>query len=137
MNCKKQVLKLENKYLNELKLAEEFLISAKNNLPQNLRTSANRLYFSFEKLIIAYLLFKDVKVPKNHQKIWELASELLGDEYYQFLRILYDLRMQADYGNKSIFVDLNINNLEYNFLKVESYFIKIKNIINSSQKKKF
>ena len=128
---------MENKYLNELKLAEEFLISAKNNLPQNLRTSANRLYFSFEKLIIAYLLFKDVKVPKNHQKIWELASELLGDEYYQFLRILYDLRMQADYGNKSIFVDLNINNLEYNFLKVESYFIKIKNIINSSQKKKF
>ena len=125
---------MENKYLNEFKLAEEFLKSSKNNLVQSLRTSSNRLYFSFEKLIIAYLLFKGVKVPKNHQKIWELTSEILGEEYYSLLRVLYDLRMQADYGSKSVFVDLNINNLEHNILKVESYFLKIKNLITKNGK---
>ena len=98
---------MEKKYLNELKIAEEFIKVAKDNLDLSLRTSANRLYFAFEKAVISYLIFKKIKVPKNHQNIWELCAKFLGEEFYSHLRNLYDLRMQADYGNISKFVVFN------------------------------
>ena len=111
---------MEKNYLNELKIAEEFLMTAKKNQNSSLRTSANRLYFALEKAVIAYLYFKDVKVSKNHQKLWELSDSLLGKEYYSLLRDLYDLRMQADYGNISVFADLNAKTIKENIDKVES-----------------
>lgn len=98
---------MEKKYLSELKLSEEFLEIAKLNLKVSVRSSANRLYFSFEKAIVSYLLFRKLKVLKNHKRVWVLCAEVLGEKYYNHLRNLYDLRMQGDYGNISQFVELN------------------------------
>ncbi|MBU2104735.1 MAG: HEPN domain-containing protein [Nanoarchaeota archaeon] len=116
---------MEKNYLNEFKIAEEFLEIAKKNLDSSLRTSANRLYFALEKAVIAYFYFKKLKIPKNHQKLWEMSAELLGEEYYSLLRILYDLRMQADYGNISVFVDLNAETIKENIDKVEFLINKL------------
>lgn len=126
MILKKLEEKLEKKYLNEIKLSGEFLEIAKINSGLSFRSSANRLYFSFEKAVISYLLFKNLKVPKNHQKMWELCSDYLGEEYYAHLRKLYDLRMQGDYGNISIFVVLNKITLKENIYKTEVLIKKIK-----------
>jgi len=114
---------LEKKYLSEFKIAREFLEVSKINLKSSLRTSANRLYFAFEKAVISYLLFLNKKVPKNHQKIWSLCSEFLGEEFYDHFRELYDLRMQADYGNISKFFDLNEKVLK-NLIKKSELFIR-------------
>jgi len=119
-------LRLEKRYLNELEVADEFLKVARNNLNLSLKTSANRLYFSFEKAVIAYLMFKEVKVPKNHQKIWELCAKFLGEFFYDHLRHLYDLRMQADYGNISVFVIFNKKIVEGEIMKSEVLIKQIK-----------
>jgi len=102
---------LEKTYLDEFKIAEEFLQVSKNSLDLSLRTSANRLYFAFEKAVISYLLFNQKKVPKNH---------------YNHLRNLYDLRMQADYGNVSLFVEFNKKIVEKNIFLSEKLIKKIK-----------
>jgi hypothetical protein len=121
---------LEKKYLDEFKIAREFLEVSKNSLRYSQRTSANRLYFAFEKAVISYLLFLGKKVPKNHQKIWNLCSEFLGESFYDHFRELYDLRMQADYGNISKFVNLNETVLkgliEKSGLLIDSIEMKIK-----------
>jgi uncharacterized protein (UPF0332 family) len=122
---------LGKNYLNEFKIAEEFLEMAKKNLNSSLRTSANRLYFALEKAVIAYLYFKNIRVQKNHQKLWELSGKLLGEEYYSLLRELYDLRMQADYGNISVFADLNAKTIKENINKVESLISKLKSKIKN------
>lgn len=127
---------MEKKYLNELKTAEEFFEVAKKNLDLSLKTSANRLYFAFEKAIIAYLIFKSINVQKNHQKIWELSAKLLGEEYYSLFRVLYDLRMQADYGNVSIFADLSVKTVKENISKVEFLVKKIKLLMKEEEKVK-
>ncbi|MCR4327887.1 MAG: HEPN domain-containing protein, partial [Nanoarchaeota archaeon] len=98
---------MEKKYLDEFKIAREFLEVSKSSFKSSLRTSANRWYFAFEKAVISYFLFLEKKVPKNHQKIWNLCSEHLGENFYDHFRGLYDLRMQADYGNVSKFVSLD------------------------------
>src|SRR3989344_4631676 len=134
MNLKRQVLKLENKYLSEMALAEEFLESAKISLESSMRTSANRLYFALEKAVIAYILFKGDELPKNHQKIWEISSILLGEDYYSTLRELYDLRMQADYGRISVFLELTIETLKINLVKVESLIRDIRLKLGLNQK---
>ena len=117
---------MEKNYLNEFKIAEEFLEIAKKNLPASLRTSANRLYFALEKAVIAYFYFKKIKIPRNHQKLWELSAELLGENYYSLLRELYDLRMQADYGNTSIFVELSVRVIIENIEKVKDLIGELK-----------
>jgi len=128
---------LEKKYLNELKFAEEFLEAAKRNLESSLRTSANRLYFAVEKAVISYFYFKNIKIPKNHQKLWELSAEHLGEECYQLLRRLYDLRMQADYGLTSVFTDLNQEILKENLAKAEFFINKVKeNELDSARGKR-
>ena len=111
---------MEKNYSDEFKIAEEFLKISKNNLNSSVRTSANRLYFALEKAIIAYFYFKNIKIPKNHQKLWELSAEVLNEKYYSILRELYDLRMQADYGNTSIFIELNIENMKEKIGKTEN-----------------
>ncbi len=103
---------MEKEYLNEFKIAKEFLEVSKSSLKSSFRTSANRLYFAFEKAVVSYLLFLGKTVPKNHQKIWNLCSECLGEDFYNHFRELYDLRMQADYGEISKFVNLNEKVLE-------------------------
>ena len=113
-------------YLDDLAIAEEFLEVAEKNLNSSWRTSANRLYFALEKAVTSYFSFKKMAFPKSHQKIWELSSKLLGKEYYSLLRTLYDLRMQADYGNISVFVELNKKALEIILYKVKALFDKIK-----------
>lgn len=118
------------KYLDELKIADEFLQVAKNNLTLSLRTSANRLYFSFEKTVVAYLIFKKIKIPKNHQKIWELCSEFLGEKFYNHLRHLYDLRMQADYGNVSVFIAFNERIIDEEIMKSEVLIKQIKILLD-------
>lgn len=120
---------MEKRYLNELKISEEFLKVAKNNLEESLRTSANRLYFSFEKAVVAYLMFKKIKVLKNHQKVWELCAEFLGEEFYNHLRNLYDLRMQADYGNVSQFIKFNKDILKNEIRKTDILIKKVKKMI--------
>src|SRR3989344_6396197 len=107
-------------------LAEEFLKSAKNSLDFSMRTSANRLYFALEKAVIAYIIYNLREVPKNHQKIWEISSDLLGEEYYSVLRELYDLRMQADYGRISVFLELSLEVLKNKLVKVESLINNIR-----------
>lgn len=124
---------MEKNYLNELKISGEFLVMAKKNLDLSLRTSANRLYFALEKAVIAYLYFKKIGIQKNHQKLWELSDKLLGKEYYSLLRELYDLRMQADYGNISVFADLNIKTIKENIDKTESLINKLKSKIKNGQ----
>ncbi|MEK6913304.1 MAG: HEPN domain-containing protein [Nanoarchaeota archaeon] len=109
-----------------MKIAEEFFDAVRKNINSSGRTSTNRLYFAFEKAVISYIYFKKRDVPKNHQKLWELSSELLGKEYYSLFRVLYDLRMQADYGNISIFADLNIKNIQENLNKAESLAKELK-----------
>lgn len=104
---KQEELKLEKKYLTDLENAEEFLNVARDVLDSSIKTSANRLYFALEKAVSAYLDYKGRDIPKNHQKLWEFSNELLGEEYYQALRKLYDLRMQADYGLMSVITPLN------------------------------
>ena len=117
---------MEKKYLSELAAAYEFLKISKLNLKESLRTSANRLYFSLEKAVIAYFGFKKVKIPKNHQKLWELSSKYAGEDIYKLFRELYDLRMQADYGLLSIFVELNEENLKSYFSLVEIFINRVK-----------
>jgi len=110
-------------------MAEEFLKAAKNNLKTSLRTAANRLYFALERAVIAYLKKKNVKAPKNHQQLWNLTAENLGEEYYQGLRKAYDLRMQADYGVISIFTELTTESIERNLMITEILIGKIKKTI--------
>ena len=117
---------MEKKYLSEISLAEEFLKSAKNSLEFSMRTSANRLYFALEKAVVSYILFKGHEIPKTHQKIWEFSSTMLGEEYYSALRELYDLRMQADYGRISVFLELSLEVLKNKLVKVESLIESIK-----------
>ncbi len=124
---------MEKKYFTELKIAEEFLESDKINVNHSLRTSANRLYFALEKAVSAFLLFKKRAVPKNHQKIWELTAELLGEKYYQMLRELYDLRMQADYGTMSIILPFNEIIVKEKLIEVESLVFDIKNMIKQDK----
>ncbi len=107
-------------------IAEEFIEATRINLRSSLRTSANRIYFAFEKAIESYILYMEKKIPKNHQKIWELSSELLGEEYYNHFRILYDLRMQADYGTASIIVLFNESIVKENLHKTETLIKDIK-----------
>jgi hypothetical protein len=118
---------LEKKFLDEFKVAEEFLVVAKNNLNSSLRTSANRIYFAFEKAVIAYLSFLNLKVSKNHKKIWEISAKELGEEYYSLFRELYDLRMQADYGAASIIVPFNNHVISQKIFETEALINKIKN----------
>ena len=127
---------MEKRYLDELKISEEFLNVAKRNLELSFRTSANRLYFAFERAVVAYLMFKQVKVSKNHQKIWELCDEFLGENFYSHLRNLYDLRMQADYGNISRFIKLDKKVLKTEISKTETLIKKIKKVINEQINKK-
>ncbi len=117
---------MEKEYLGEIRIAEEFLDAARKNMKISLRTSANRLYFAMEKAVLAYFCFKKIKIPKNHQKIWELSGKLLGEEYYSLLRALYDLRLQADYGSVSVFSELNVDILSGNLSKVEFIIKKLK-----------
>ena len=117
---------MEKRYLSEISLAEEFLKSAKNSLDFSMRTSANRLYFALEKAVVSYILFKGHEIPKTHQKIWEFSSTMLGEEYYSALRELYDLRMQADYGRISVFLELSLEVLKNKLVKVESLIESIK-----------
>ncbi|MBU1252592.1 MAG: HEPN domain-containing protein [Nanoarchaeota archaeon] len=107
-------------------MAEEFMEVAKRNLEVSPRSCANRIYFAFEKAVIGYLLFKEINIPKNHKKIWEISSELLGEEYYSLFRELYDLRLQADYGSASVFVKLDVGVLREKIALVESLTSKIK-----------
>ena len=107
MILKKEVLKLGKKYLSEMNDAEEFLKVAESNFNTSLKTSANRMYFALERAVAAFLHFKDKKVPKSRQKLWMIASELLGENCYQILRQLYDFRLQADYGSISKIVSLD------------------------------
>ncbi len=117
---------MERNYSDEFKIAEEFLRISKSNLESSMRTSANRIYFAMEKAVTAYFYFKKIRVPKNHQKLWELSAKTPGEEYYSVLRNLYDLRMQADYGSASVFVGLNIENIKENINKVEDLIYKLK-----------
>jgi uncharacterized protein (UPF0332 family) len=125
---------LAKEYLIEINLAEEFIEVAKNNLGSSLRTSANRAYFALEKAVVSFLMFKRLnKLPKNHQKIWELASEFLGEGAYQLLRELYDLRMQADYGSVSLIVDFNEKVVGEKILEVKNFIEVIKKKINKRE----
>lgn len=124
------MLKLEKKYLGEFDIAREFLKVAKDNLRVSLRTSANRLYFSFEKAVVAYLMFKGEKIPRNHQGVWELCSEFLGEEFYGHLRYLYDLRMQADYGAVSVFVEFSEKVVEEGIKTAEILIGKIGGLLD-------
>jgi len=123
---------LEKNYLNEMKTAEEFFEIAKKNLRVSPRTSANRLYFAFEKAVVSYFYLKKIPVPKNHQRLWELSAEHLGEKYYYLLRSLYDLRIQADYGLVSVFVNLDEKVLRENFVKVEFLINKIKGFLKEN-----
>jgi len=67
-----------------------------------------------------------VRNYRHHQKIWEDSSILLGEEYYSALRELYDLRMQADYGRISVFLELSLEILKNKLVKVESLINNIK-----------
>src|SRR3989339_549145 len=85
---KKHELKLEKKYLDEFKIAEEFLQISKNSLDLSLRTSANRLYFAFEKAVISYLLFNKKIVQKNiflSEKLIQEIKERLGNTKKVFI----------------------------------------------------
>lgn len=127
---------MEKKYLTEMKIAEEFIRTAKDNLVSSLRTSANRVYFALEKAVISYFLFKNVKISKNHKKIWELSSEFLGERYYSLLRLLYDLRMQADYGSMSVIAPFNREIVEEKISEVECLINEIKEKIKRDKNKK-
>lgn len=124
---------MEKNYLNELKIAFEFLDVSKNNLNSSLKTSANRIYFALERAVVSYLYFKKINIPKNHQKLWELSSEFLGDGFYKILRELYDLRMQADYGIVSVFVVLNKDILKKYLIEVEFLINKIKSLVENEK----
>ena len=50
----------------------------------------------------------------------------MGENYYNHLRNLYDLRMQADYGNVSLFVEFNKKIVEKNIFLSEKLIKKIK-----------
>ena len=128
------MLKLVSKYLNELSRAEEFIRAAKENISFSLRTSANRMYFALERVVVSYLLFKEIEVPLNHQKLWEVAAVNLGEDYYNCLRELYDLRMQADYGFSSNIVKLNKEVVKKYIVKIEFYIHEIKNKIKNKEK---
>ena len=125
---------MESKYLSEFEMAKEFIEVAKRSIELSPKSCANRIYFAFEKAVIAYLLFKDINIPKNHKKIWDVSSELLGEEYYVLFRELYDLRMQADYGRTSIFVKLDMRVLKKKIILVENLMAKIKLMIEDEIK---
>src|SRR3989338_1090892 len=103
---KKEELRLEKKYLDKMITAFEFLNVADYMKKKSVKTNANRLYFALETGCIAYLLFLGEKVPKNHSTIFKMIEKRDKNLKYN-LEKLYDLRMQADYGNSSKFVELN------------------------------
>ncbi len=105
-------MKKKKKYSDDLERAEEFLKIAESLVESSLKTSANRLYFALENAVSAFIKFSQKEVPKNHQKLWEISREL-GDDYYNSLRELYDLRMRADYGIASTIVVLNKEKIQH------------------------
>lgn len=117
---------MEKKFLDELEIAEEFLKVSKNNLNSSLKTSANRLYFAFERAVSAFFIYQNIKIPKNHRKLWEISAEFLGEDYYKIFRELYDLRLQADYGEVSFFIKLDKKSVAENINKVEKLIGDIK-----------
>jgi len=120
---------LEKKYLSEINDADEFIRIAEDTLSVSLKTSANRIYFSLERAVIAFLHFKGRNAPKNRQKLWDTASELLGDNCYPLLRQLYDIRLQADYGSASKIVSLDLAVLKELLAKTKELVKYIKNLI--------
>jgi uncharacterized protein (UPF0332 family) len=130
------VLKLGREYLSEIKDAEEFLKTAEYSLNISLKSSANRLYFALERAVVAYLHFKGRKASKNRQKLWGVALELLGENYYQLLMQLYDLRLQADYGTISKITSLNSDILRELIVKVKENisFIKKSILIHKNER---
>ena len=123
---------LEKKHLNEWERAKGFLLASKNNLKiGDIKTAANREYFSVERAIVCTLILEKKKVPKNHKNIWEMSKFLdLDINIYKLMRELYDLRLQADYGKISDLVELT-NETVLNYIeKIDLLIKKIKEKYN-------
>jgi len=101
-------------------------MAAKSNLELNdIKTVANREYFTVERAVVAMLLIENKKVPRSHKKIWEMSKILdLDFDVYDLMRKLYDLRLQADYGKVSNVTELNRDSVIY-YLKQLELIIKI------------
>ncbi len=129
------MLQLEKKYLDNIEAAEEFLKAAESLVATSFKSAANRLYFALEQAIIAYLNKEGIEVPKNHQQSWELSRKL-GNEYYDALRELYDLRMQADYGTISTVVPLAAETVKLNVQTTKNLIRTIKTMISKEDNTK-
>lgn len=119
---------MEKKYLSEWKRAKSFLVAAKNNLKLNdIKTVANREYFATERAVVTALILENKKAPKNHKKIWEVSKALeLNMDITSFMRKLYDLRLQGDYGKTSEIIKLNKETVVDNLKEIETLIEKIK-----------
>lgn len=119
-------MKLAKRYINEWNRTKDFLMAAKSNLELNdIKTVANREYFTVERAVVAMLLIENKKVPRSHKKIWEMSKILdLDFDVYDLMRKLYDLRLQADYGKVSNVTELNRDSVIY-YLKQLELIIKI------------
>ncbi len=124
-------MKLDKKYSlsweEDWKRAKDFLKAAENNFNiDDYKTAANRAYFSAERAIIAALKFNSLPVSKNHKNIWTYSKLLvLKIDIFSLLRELYDMRLQADYGNVSNIIELSKDNLNMQLSKVRDLLKEI------------
>ncbi len=105
--------------------AKNFLTAAENNLKlDDYKTAANRAYFTAESAVVAALKLSSKPTSKIHKNIWTY-SKLLGLEIdtFSLLRDLYDLRLQADYGNSSEIIELTSETLN-------DYMAQVKELCN-------
>ncbi len=118
--------KSEKDYLSEFEKSVEFLKAAENNLKLNdIKTAANREYFSAERAVVALLNAKFGLTFKDHKKIWD-SSKLVDVKMYHLLRELYDLRLQADYSAASKVTELTHENVKLYLEKVRELISTIK-----------
>jgi uncharacterized protein (UPF0332 family) len=107
--------------LTEWNRAKDFLAAAKRNLEESdLRTAANRAYFSAERAVVACLMCRKIKIPKHHKVVWYMCNLLnINYDAYTLLRRLYDLRLQADYGKSSKIIELTNESLNQHIAEIE------------------
>jgi len=129
------VSRLEQKSTDELARAKEFLDIAQQTLEKSLKTTANRLYFAAERAVVAYLFAMEIKVSKKHGSIWN-AAKTVDMKWHTLLQVLYDLRLQADYGANSTIKILTKEVISPYISEVSSLLADIEKKIAQKEKEK-
>ncbi len=124
---------LKNEIKEDLKRAEEALVSAERNFKENnILTAANRTFVACENAIYVILKKKFGSSSISRQKIITKLKEIhqKAKEAYDES---YDLRVQSDYGRKSRILPLTKENLQKTLTKVKDIIAQTKSLVEKEQ----